>query len=42
LLHERFARLVEGGKGSIDWTAIAALSAADAGLRPAEAFANVR
>lgn len=32
LLHHRLSRLIEEGGGSLDWTALAKLSAADAGL----------
>jgi 3-hydroxyisobutyrate dehydrogenase-like beta-hydroxyacid dehydrogenase len=32
LLHERLSRLIDEGGGSLDWTALASLSAADAGL----------
>ncbi len=32
LLHDRLSRLIDEGGGSLDWTALASLSAADAGL----------
>ena len=32
LLHDRLSRLIDEGGGSLDWTALATLSAADAGL----------
>lgn len=34
LLHERLSRLIDEGGGSLDWTALATLSAVDAGLPP--------
>jgi len=36
LLHDRFLRLIATGGASLDWSAIGAIAALDAGIRPGD------